>query len=93
MIITSQHIWIYLRQVRYRLDAKALEDKAKSLNGHGVVLRERLVLEYPHQRVDGNGGIEVFQARPASHGHQKLTGRVTAPCTSITHTHKTRVST
>ena len=40
------------------------------LNGHGVVLGEGLVFEYPHERVDGNGGVEVVQAGSAAHGDQ-----------------------
>ena len=56
LLITMSH----LRQVWHRLDAKALEDKAQCLYGHGVVLRERLVFEYPHQGVDGDGGVEIL---------------------------------
>ena len=57
----------YLRQVGHRLDAKALEDEAQSLYSHGVVLRERLVLEDPHQGVDGDVWVEVFQAGSTAH--------------------------
>lgn len=66
-----------LWEIGDRLDAKALEDEAKCLDGHGVVLRERLILEYPHEGVDGDGRVEVLQTCPAAHGHKQLTGGVT----------------
>ena len=70
----------YLWQIWDRLDTKALEDESQSLYGHGVVLRERLVLEDPHQRVDGNGRVEVLQAGTTAHRYKKLTGCVTSSC-------------
>ena len=54
------HVWTNLWKVWDRLDSKTLEDESERLYCHGVVLRERLVLENPHQRVDGNGRIEVL---------------------------------
>ena len=49
----------YLWEVRDRLDAQTLEDESQGLYGHGVVLRQRHVLQNPHEGVDGNGGVEV----------------------------------
>jgi len=66
------HLW----QVGDRLDTEALEDEAQGLDGHGVVLREALVLQNAHEGVDGNGRVEVLQTRSTAHGHQQLTGSV-----------------
>ena len=44
------------------------------LNGHGVVLGEGLVFEYPHEGVDSDGGVEVVKAGSTAHGDQEGTG-------------------
>ena len=44
------------------------------LYGHGVVLREGLVSEDPHEGVDSNGGVEILQTGSTAHGHQQSTG-------------------
>ena len=76
----------YLRKVRHRLDTQTLEDETKSLYGHRVVLRERHVLEDPHQGVDSNGGVEIIQTSTTTHGDQQLTGCVTSACRNIGNT-------
>ena len=50
-----------------------------------MVLGERLVLEDPHQGVDGNGGVEVLQAGATAHRHKELTGRVTTSWKCMKH--------
>ena len=57
----------HLGQVGDRLDTEALEDEAEGLDGHGVVLGQRLVFEDPHERVDGDGGVEVLQTSSTAH--------------------------
>ena len=73
----------YLGKVWNRFDAKTLEDEAKGLYSHGVMLRETVVLENSHQRVNGNGGIEILQASPRAHGHQQFIGSITNSCTHV----------
>lgn len=64
-----------LRQELHTLEAQRLEDEGDGLDNHGVMVREGLVSEDPHQRHHGHSRVELIQGQVA-HVDQHLAGAV-----------------
>lgn len=64
-----------LGQELYTLEPQGLEDEGDGLNHHGVVVRERLISEDPHQGHHGHSWVELVQGQ-VSHVDQHFTGAV-----------------
>lgn len=64
-----------LGQELYTFEPQGLEDEGDGLNHHGVVVREGLISEDPHQGHHGHSWVELIQGQ-VSHVDQHLTGAV-----------------
>lgn len=64
-----------LGQELHTLESQGLEDEGDGLNHHGVVVRERLISEDPHQGHHGHSGVKLVQGQ-ISHVDQHFTGAV-----------------
>ena len=63
----SEVRWDHSLYVGHTFDVERLEDDGDGLDHHVVMLREGRITDYLHQKVDGDGWIELFQGAALAH--------------------------